>query len=827
MSSVIRGAAVVALLALLSAPLHAQVLRQLTDGACGNYWGYAIDDAGGVVFQVRSSDPDGVNPDRLFQIFRFTLPGAVVAQVGSFAQGIAVDTVSVTDDGSEVVLISPSDPLGSNHDRSLELFLMGSDGSGLVQLTNDPAVNAGSVLDAKISGSGNRVAFIANTDPLGTNPDRLAQLFVVDTSTLVVTQVTTASTGEFEGFAISDDGDRVLFSHDGDPIPNSVVNGTPELYTFVVSISLRKQATFTSDVREPVLSGNGETIAFNGTDGVTVRGWFDGTELVIGSGFDLTISDDGAWVYYVWEDTNENWEIFVADTAGVGIPVPITQTSPGNSNLEPIVSGDNSRIVFRTSGGELGWGTVVMDVDGTNVEELNVVSSSECRDGGGSPVITPDGSLILYSWGGLRTMQSDGSDVTEVTSTFLGSYNETVSGDGGTIVFESSYDLTGQNPDTERQTFKIHSDGTGLAQLSPGDCESLQPSVSADASVITTFSTCDWTGENPGHDPELFSVPLDGGTPVQITDDADGNWKIPRISENGEWVAYESLGQVYRARVDGTAIEQITFETDGGYYRVDISADGTRVAYASNTDPVGTNSDRNWEIFVFDASTSVTRQLTVTATGSSFDPVMSGDGEYVYFMSDAQFFESVPTVAMEYYRVAVESAVVERVGGLREPRSRLDNQNQRYFPVTTVAHSGDLAVYSGITNPTGENNDLGHDVWLVDFTTPAKIRPGKATPTVVTWDVEPSPVRYDVIRGDVAGLQTGPANTVDLGAVVCLEDDSPDATTAGFEDPDEPAPGQAFFFLYRGSQGIDDGPGTWGQGTGVAERVAGAGSCLP
>ena len=124
---------------------------------------------------------------------------------------------------------------------------------------------------------------------------------------------------------------------------------------------------------------------------------------------------------------------------------------------------------------------------------------------------------------------------------------------------------------------------------------------------------------------------------------------------------------------------------------------------------------------------------------------------------------------------------------------------------------------------TGENPDESTEVWLIDLQTPATIRPGKDAPTRVRWDAEPNPRRYDVIRGDVANLAAA-GGTVELGPVVCLEDDSPDTDTTGFEDDLQPSPGQVFFFLYRGSQGTLDGPGSWGQGA-DGERVAGMGGC--
>jgi len=97
---------------------------------------------------------------------------------------------------------------------------------------------------------------------------------------------------------------------------------------------------------------------------------------------------------------------------------------------------------------------------------------------------------------------------------------------------------------------------------------------------------------------------------------------------------------------------------------------------------------------------------------------------------------------------------------------------------------------------------------------------------VLSWDESPFSLRYDVVRGSIANLSIA-GSTVNLGPVSCLEDDSPDNHTKGHGDPTNPAPGQAFFYLYRGSVGFDAAAGSYGQGTGGKERVAGAGQCNP
>ena len=114
---------------------------------------------------------------------------------------------------------------------------------------------------------------------------------------------------------------------------------------------------------------------------------------------------------------------------------------------------------------------------------------------------------------------------------------------------------------------------------------------------------------------------------------------------------------------------------------------------------------------------------------------------------------------------------------------------------------------------------------IADLDEPNPIQISAAAPTIVSWIAEPKSRRYDVIRGDLASLQES-GGVVDLGAVVCVEDDSVDPDTVGNEDPDVPLPGQGYFFLYRGTQGLSDGPGTYDRGSSGLERTATVGDCI-
>src|SRR5262249_32700180 len=98
--------------------------------------------------------------------------------------------------------------------------------------------------------------------------------------------------------------------------------------------------------------------------------------------------------------------------------------------------------------------------------------------------------------------------------------------------------------------------------------------------------------------------------------------------------------------------------------------------------------------------------------------------------------------------------------------------------------------------------------------------------TLLSWDPDPQSKYYDVVRGNVANL-TFNGTTVDLGTVTCLEDNVGAGDTTGSEDALDPAPGQVFFYLYRGTVGEPPVAGSYGQGTGSGERVGGAGGCNP
>src|SRR4051812_47554297 len=121
----------------------------------------------------------------------------------------------------------------------------------------------------------------------------------------------------------------------------------------------------------------------------------------------------------------------------------------------------------------------------------------------------------------------------------------------------------------------------------------------------------------------------------------------PSISGDGRIIAFESTEDVaaaggtdhfraIRANITG---DPATFLQIAGSRLVApaISQDGTRIAFASRDDLLGTNSDGNSEIFLFDGArlTQVTNtspgSLANRITNGNFQPSMSDDGRFIAF----------------------------------------------------------------------------------------------------------------------------------------------------------------------------------------------------
>jgi Tol biopolymer transport system component len=847
----------VSVVVLLAADVRAAgVVRQLTSEVTTVAAPASIDDAGTAVYTGASADLLGTNAAHAFQLWKFDPVTGAATQLSSDPRGFGA-TVSVSDDGTWLAFPSPADPLGTNHDRGIELFVMRSDGTQLAQLTNDPAPNGGSVGSVAISGNGTRVAFTSNTNPLGTNPSNRSELFVIDRTGANLRQLTATTTGSIGGISVSDDGTRIAFSHSGDLVGTNADLGG-EIFAILSDGTGLRQLTTTPApyaAGSPSLAGGGLRVAFqsdadpfltnaNHQDEIFAVDWAGTglrqvTRTTVFLGFlgapgsqSPSITDDGVTIVYHSNQSalfpplnlDGNYEVFKIRFDGTS-RAALTSTAFEAGSLLPVVSGSGNRIAFYA----VGTNVALRVIDGSGGSGRDLVSFD--LKFVGEPAIAADGSRTVFTrstglFGGSQVwrVEADGTGLAQVTALASGSASSpSIAADRNTIVYAADSNPTGGNADGSTEIFKVLADGSGTVQVSNGasGTTSSNPVVAANVPVVVFDSDADLTGGNADASVEVFKANLDGSGVVQLTNGIAGTTSArPRVDASGTWVVFESdvtgSYEVWRVRTDGSGLQPLTADAVTPSRSPDVDASGSRVVW-----------QKGGQIVAWDDVTTVARALTAFATGSSGGARLSGDGTWVVFSSDAPVFESDPDAPSDLYRVPFLGGGIERIGGLRfGALGGIGGLLGGGGGAAAVDGAGIVSLFSGIGDFTLGNPDGLPELWSIDRAALPVFEVGKDAPTVLRWSVESGPVRYDAIRGNVANLRFV-GSTVDLGAVTCLENDSPDVTTAGFGDPDTPQPGQVFFFVTRGSVGVDAGPGSYGTSKDGRERVAGSGGCGP
>ena len=92
--------------------------------------------------------------------------------------------------------------------------------------------------------------------------------------------------------------------------------------------------------------------------------------------------------------------------------------------------------------------------------------------------------------------------------------------------------------------------------------------------------------------------------------------------------------------------------------------------------------------------------------------------------------------------------------------------------------------------------------------------------TSLRWSFHSSAATYDLIRGSVGAVTRG-GDPVNLGPVVCVEDNSFNLTSADHPDTAAPPPGGIFFYALR-PKNLDYGLSSDGR-----DRVTASGDCVP
>jgi Tol biopolymer transport system component len=331
-----------------------------------------------------------------------------------------------------------------------------------------------------------------------------------------------------------------------------------------------------------------------------------GTHIVFSSNADLTGGN-----------ADHNSEIFLYNTENNNAR-QITYTTGNLSNSQPSISADGTRIVFASI------------VQITSIDIRAEISLYDTQ--------TASFTRITNSGGLFRS---------ELPS---------ISGDGTRIVFVSTADLTGNNPNHEYAVFLYDTDTGNVTQIStnPRNSDAYfvgPPSITADGTRIAFSSIADVTSSNTDHNLEIFLYNTQTGTFTQVTDTSGfARNRSPSISADGTHIAFSSSAdltgdnpdesfQIFLYHTDTANITQITSFSDSFSGIPSINSNGTRITFTSDGDLMGLNPNRSSQVFFYDTETGSLTQITnmgVTVLpfpyGSSGSSI-SGDGTRIAFSS--------------------------------------------------------------------------------------------------------------------------------------------------------------------------------------------------
>jgi Tol biopolymer transport system component len=274
---------------------------------------------------------------------------------------------------------------------------------------------------------------------------------------------------------------------------------------------------------------------------------------------------------------------------------------------------------------------------------------------------------VLDRTTGFVTLESVGDEESE-------SANPRITGDGRYVVFEKRYLI--QALESRIDIVLRDRVSSTLRTLTGSDASlgswSRSPDISDDGDNVAFSSAStnlvDGTDAN-GRLEDVYVMRLSSGAIQRVSLNSGGlqfsrgTSILPSLSSDGRWVAFASTAPLSDPAAGPEHVESpvrqvylrdlVTAKTilvsrpvrgsrpNGDSSVPSLSGDGRYVAFASEASNFSeSDGNRGTDIFLFDRETGATKHISraangSTASGTSANPAISGDGRYIAFQSDA------------------------------------------------------------------------------------------------------------------------------------------------------------------------------------------------
>jgi len=596
-----------------------------------------------------------------------------------------IGTPSVASNG-DITFESSRDLTGSNGDRNFEIFGYNRSSGNITQITN---TLDGSNASPSISGNGEKIAFTSDRNLTGGNPNSFQQAFIYNTQTGVFTQAT-ASAGILLYPSISANGTWVSFTHN-DNLTGDNPDHNREVFLYNTLTSSLTQVTQTTgdvnDINTKSSVGDTGAVAFLSRSDLTL-GNPDGNDEIFVATCGLpppsptpTPNTPVGFNVFVSPAPNVTVTFSEVTVAGDTVATPIAGPPPPNgfqvdgvvydisttaTYVAPITiclpynPANSLPSIWHYQGVPPTWIDVTDSINGSSV--CGVVSSLSpfavmefAQTPTPTPTPTPSPTPADTDGDGVDDPQdncpltpnpnqedndgdaqgdacdsdddNDGVPDTSDNCPFVSNASQTdtdldglgdacdsTPGGNTRIVFSS-------NRDGNFEIYSMNVDGSAQTRLTNHSAIDIFPARSPDGAKIAFTS-------NRAGNFEVYVMNADGSSPVRLTTNArvDG---AAAWSADGAKLAFTSNRdgnfEIYSMNADGTGLRRLT-----NNWALDIkptwSPDGTMVAFASNR-------PGNFEIYVVNADGSGLRRLTNNSS-TDLGADWSRDGVKIVFTSN-------------------------------------------------------------------------------------------------------------------------------------------------------------------------------------------------
>jgi hypothetical protein len=633
-------------------------------------------------------------------------------------------------------------------DRDLGMTTLVSHAAGAPEQAGN-----GASFDPRISADGQFIVYSTLATDLAagvTDTNTVSDVYVFDrvagTTTLVsrsAASATTTATGTSTGAVISGDGNFIAFVSDAPDVltMQSELNDGNDVFLFNRANGMRQLVSRSS--ASPLTTGNGvadsPAINFNG-DFVAFRS--DASDLVTNDG---NIASD----VFLFSRT-------VGTTSLLSRIPGSSSTTANNASFGPVIDNDGNYIAFVSLATNLVGGSDSNDAtdvfvfdraNGSNAlvsHALGSLVNAPAAGASSAPSISGDGGFIAYVSEATANSIIGGSDTNNAPDVFL--YNRM--GTGNTLVSRNS---------------------TAATTAASGASDS--PVISNDNAFIAFRSTAPnilSTQADNNNAPDIFLYQRSNGNRFlvshnQASSSAAGNGASsdPALSAEGRYVAYTSASTDLQAGVTDTngftdiflynripltsntlslRNADLPSDTAGGdsvvSSAVDLtsgrttSADGRFVVFVSTATNLAPNQiDINFttDVFLrdqFNGTTTLVSHLVgsadTAANAPSFAPVISRDGQWIAFLSEATNLVPGQTDGNDgadvflFNRLDGSVTLVSGVAGSATTTANAPSTN----PI--LSGNGNLVVFTSAATDlvAGQNdNNSADDVFAFDRTT--------------------------------------------------------------------------------------------------------------